>query len=900
MGRAITYCVQCSARVSDADLETGKGFRVGDRILCKACAPDSVKIQTTKKVPRPKDASTSVALKALPAPPPATPVDVDLRKKMILFGAGGAAVAVLILVVLMLVFRRGDAPPPPPVAGPGSTGTPEPADPAAAKAAAGRADLEKARAFAKAHPEDLAAALKEFNDLVWKWEGTDAATEAAKEAAAVKAEILEKVKVWMAEVETQIQGLVEKKEYRAAARKVEELKPTHTLLQWNLAVEKRASELYADARREEDRRAEEAARAAAAEPPKPVERTPSEEAKGYPAKWEPVLVRATGRDFAGAIADLQRLAAGVKDADVRAEAAQDLKDLQGIAALHQASLEALKKKPRGSGLTLLVRQPSGEPKKIGGLILQIDAERVEVSGAKGSSFVEWDEVASPTLAAAASKPDARLQAQLCLLDGEVEAARAYPAELGRKWWDYGAKARGFLPKPDPGEKSAREVYYQAERGFRSMETRAAAIEAYKTLRTDFGSTALVKAYSERIARRTEAGKEYYFAGPDFRAEGTFRLSKAGKLESTKDSDDIDTLRNSAELEFAALAGVAYRCWLLAGACCEETFLFYLQGTEVADTDRKTGKKIPCEPGTTTASPVKHSIRGLKKTHAEHKVKGAKEHPKTAARWEWIEIPLPKYAAAGGKKLRFMTNQAGFSVGGAVVSSTRKAAPVEAELKDLEKDREVVEGLPVDRDLVAWWGFEEAGGSAAADLTGNGHEARVVGSVQWVDGKLGGGVRFSGADSALRVEDAEDLRLPGDLTLALWMKKEGDAGDWSCLIGKGQGQQRNYCLWLETKTANILFQEYGPAAVNLKTKFAVPDGTWTHIAATVEGGKATVYVNGVKESEVARPGPASVVNFPLGMGFACEHGSYKGVLDDVRVYRRGLSAAEIQALYDQAR
>ena len=114
MGRAITYCVQCSKRVSETDLETGKAFRIGDRILCKDCAPASARVQTTKKVPRSRDHGTSVTLKTqktpvapVPAAPEAAP---DPRKKKILIGAAAGAVAVLLLVLVLVLARRG-APP---------------------------------------------------------------------------------------------------------------------------------------------------------------------------------------------------------------------------------------------------------------------------------------------------------------------------------------------------------------------------------------------------------------------------------------------------------------------------------------------------------------------------------------------------------------------------------------------------------------------------------------------------------------------------------------------------------------------------------------------------------------------------------------------------------------------
>ncbi len=888
MGKAITYCVQCSKRVSDSEFETGKAFKVGDRILCRACAPESVKNQSSKHLKRPPTGTTA-SVKTQKAPPPAAKPD---RKKLLII-AGAAAASLLLILVLVLVLRKS---PPPPVAK--QVDEPvaplPPTAPVDAKAAAARADLDKARAFAKAHPDDLTAQMKEFTEIIWKWEGSEAAKEAGKEAATLKAAILDKVKGWMDEAEAQIKELLAKEDLYAAAQKMEALKPTHDLPEWRLAAEKRASDLYVEARKRKDLAAEKAALEEKT-PPAPVAKTPSEEAKGYRAKWESAAARATARDFGSAIAELERAAAALKEADVQVEAKQDAEDLKKVAALRTAALDALKKKARGAGLSLFVRQPSGEAKRVGGMILQIDAQRVELQVAKTSTFVEWDDVAASALAEAGQGAEPRTLAQLCLLEGDVDAAKAYKAALPAKWGAYAEGARAKLPPPDPADRAVRELYYAAEKGYRSLESRAAAIENYKSLKADYGSTSLVKSYAERIARRAEAGKEYYFAPADFHVEGTIRLAKSGKLESVKDTDEPDTLLNLAEIDFAALPGLGYRCWVWVGACCEETFLFYIQGSEITDTDPKSRKKIACEPGTNFATPAKLSLRNLKKNHDDHRPKGAKIHPKTAARWEWIEIPLPKYAAPGAKEVRIMTHHAGFSVGGAVVSSTRKAAPVEAELKELEKDREVQDAPPVDPDLVAWWGFEEGGGERVIDLTGKGHDAKISGPVQWTEGKIGGGLRFPGPGPALSAADAEDLRLPGDLTLAFWMKKEGEAGDWSCLLGKGQQTQRNYGLWLEGNTRIIMFQQYGDANVNLRSPAAVPDGTWTHIAATVEQGKAVLYVNGAKVGEASRGGTAAAPALPVGIGWACDHGSFRGILDDVRIYRRGLTADEVREL-----
>jgi hypothetical protein len=342
MGRAIYYCVQCSKRVSDTDLESGKAFRIGERILCKACAPESAKSQTSKKVPsvsRPRNSGTSVALKNVSAPiavPPAPPAG-NRTRLLLRFGGAGLAFAIGVLIVILLT--RGSGPPPgiaqPPDPPKDGASPPTPSVPGDSKESSARGDLDKARDFAKAHPEDLAGRLREFTDITWKWEGSDAAREAAKEVAAVKASILEKVAGWMAELELQIEPLVKAKQYYAAVRKIEELKPSRNLPEWRLAAEKRASELFVLGKKaaEEEEAKKPDDKPAPGSEEKPVAKLLTEEAKGYLVKWEAAAARATARDFAGAAADLERSAASLKEAEVKQEAEDDVAALKKAAAV---------------------------------------------------------------------------------------------------------------------------------------------------------------------------------------------------------------------------------------------------------------------------------------------------------------------------------------------------------------------------------------------------------------------------------------------------------------------------------------------------------------------------------------------------------------------------------------
>jgi hypothetical protein len=906
MGRAIFYCFQCSKRVSDHDLDAGTAFRVGERILCGDCAPPGTKLtSSSKKIPIPpprRSGSTSAVLRSVNAPlavPPPPPPEPDGKRRLAIFG-GVAGAALGIALVAILLMRRG------PSASIGEQNpivkgverpavTPTEKSPQTREGAA-RADLDQARAFARSKPDDLTGQQRAYTDVVWKWDGTAAASDAAREAAAVKTAILEKVNLWMEDLERQIKGLLETKQYAAAERKIEELKKSHDLPEWRLAAEKRASEIFVMGKR-------------ASEPedgrkPDSAKKAPSEEVGKYTAMWEAAAARATARDFGGAIAALEQSGSGLKDAEVKLEAEADLALFRKIAAVHKASREFLVQRPRGSGVTIGVRDGKGEAKRVSGAILQIDAERVEVRTGKTSEFVEWADVTAATFAEVAQRGsfEPAVLAGLCLLEGEADPARGFGAELPPRWWTYATGARAKIPAAEPGEKNARDLYAAAEKSFRSMDTMAAAVETYRTLKTDFASTALVRKYSERISRRSDAGRDYYFSPVDFRIEGTLQPSRGGKIESVKDSDDRDTLLNSAAIEFAVLPGQTYRCWLQVGACCEETFLFYLQGSEVTETDPKTRKKVSCEPGTSTAVPVKPPLRSLKKMHEDHKIKGAKVHPKTAARWEWIEISLPKYSGPGAKKLRFMTNQAGFSIGGASVSSTRKAPPTEPETRELEKIRSIEEPpMPIDPDLIGWWTFEEGAGERVLDLSGKNHDGKLVGAVDRAEGKIGSGLRIDGGASGVVVADAEDLRLSGPLTLALWVKRTAESDDWVCVLGRGTAEQRNYGLWLEPKTRKILYQQYGAdGKTEFYAKKLFEDGQWVHLAVTRDATTSKLYYNGQPDEQAPALGTPNTTPAPLGIGNAIWHTGLKGFVDDVRVYRRALSDEEIRSVYQSGR
>lgn len=88
---------------------------------------------------------------------------------------------------------------------------------------------------------------------------------------------------------------------------------------------------------------------------------------------------------------------------------------------------------------------------------------------------------------------------------------------------------------------------------------------------------------------------------------------------------------------------------------------------------------------------------------------------------------------------------------------------------------------------------------------------------------------------------------------------------------------------------------------LDSTIAVPTNTWAHVAATYNGSKLTVYVNGVAAGSMSVTGTTCNNNEPLAVGAknapakGLLQAFWDGQLDDVRIYNKALTATQIANL-----
>jgi len=205
----------------------------------------------------------------------------------------------------------------------------------------------------------------------------------------------------------------------------------------------------------------------------------------------------------------------------------------------------------------------------------------------------------------------------------------------------------------------------------------------------------------------------------------------------------------------------------------------------------------------------------------------------------------------------------------------------------------------------WKGDDGDAPKTAADSSGNGFNGTYSNgagrstTVAALKVENTGSINLDGAAGMVTVPDSPSLRIVGDFTISFWKRKTANAKDWTRMVGKGNGAQRNYGVWEAPEgDGRILFQMYGPgggSVIDLWSNAATPLNTWTNILCTVSVNSVAMYVNGQLAGNGVRTGEPGISADPLTFGHAGYHGFWPGQLDDIRIYNRALSMSEVAYL-----
>ncbi|MCX4904098.1 sialidase family protein [Streptomyces sp. NBC_00878] len=202
----------------------------------------------------------------------------------------------------------------------------------------------------------------------------------------------------------------------------------------------------------------------------------------------------------------------------------------------------------------------------------------------------------------------------------------------------------------------------------------------------------------------------------------------------------------------------------------------------------------------------------------------------------------------------------------------------------------------------WLGPRRGPDPTTADLAPQAPAATVLGGAGETDGVFGGALEFDGTDDAVRLPYRDELPLgTKDFTASLWFRYTATTGEQPLLWMGGVGGTQPQ-VWLRGEPASGRLQGLitvrdgasAPRSASVRTTGAYNDGQWHHLALRRGGGQLTLFIDGTSISTADVPGSVSR-NSPFGVHIGQKLDSrahFTGAIDDVRVYDRALSDAEL--------
>ncbi|MBI2543065.1 MAG: PEGA domain-containing protein [Candidatus Aenigmarchaeota archaeon] len=193
------------------------------------------------------------------------------------------------------------------------------------------------------------------------------------------------------------------------------------------------------------------------------------------------------------------------------------------------------------------------------------------------------------------------------------------------------------------------------------------------------------------------------------------------------------------------------------------------------------------------------------------------------------------------------------------------------------------------DTVSYYKFDESSGTTASDSSGA-NTGTLIGGPSWTAGRVNNALNFDGINDHVSIPDSSALDIATSMTITAWIK----ASDCS---GRKEIVQKNSAYGLKLENCKLVGYFWGssePASAS-----TLQANTWYHIAYTYDGTSRKYYINGQLDSSHSTTGsiPASNLNLWIARGWSGAY--FNGIIDEVKIYNRALSATEITDEYNSA-
>jgi len=220
---------------------------------------------------------------------------------------------------------------------------------------------------------------------------------------------------------------------------------------------------------------------------------------------------------------------------------------------------------------------------------------------------------------------------------------------------------------------------------------------------------------------------------------------------------------------------------------------------------------------------------------------------------------------------------------------------------------------INQGLVGYWKMDEAswngtagevidasgnGNNGVATCTGTGCTKPTTGA-----GNFGNGGSFDGSEDYVSIANSTSLN-PQTLSVSMWVKGSTQGG-YKYLLVK---QSANFAFYTGANAGLYFYITPSGYSLTLSPAYSASiwNNQWHHVVGVYDGSKVRLYVDGTEFQNGTICGGSQLASSsgPLYIGGYIDQGyggtlNFNGTLDEVRIYNRALSPAEIRALYDFA-
>jgi len=247
---------------------------------------------------------------------------------------------------------------------------------------------------------------------------------------------------------------------------------------------------------------------------------------------------------------------------------------------------------------------------------------------------------------------------------------------------------------------------------------------------------------------------------------------------------------------------------------------------------------------------------------------------------------------------------------------RDSGPVHIPTSDVARI-DVVAG-ELNAGLAYYWAFDD---QVPVDLV-RGVRGEILGHVVFEDGILGKAPVFKNYSTKIVVQ-SPDLNLDGwkHVALSTWVKMKGYStygrvvswaeGSQGCGVGLRVGG--NYGYWTGAVFNISRGKDHGISVISKawgkNVKPYPKKDVWHHLVGTYDGRRVRFYINGILDAEEMAETPGLPLRdlpkakMVIGRAAGTKHDSWRdtyfpGLIDEVKIWKRALTAAEVKLLYQQ--